>query len=53
MCHDPAAAGTPAEQWAGVDCQEFADTVCAKLAKMGESAAVIGEIVKGTGEVRI
>lgn len=29
VCHDPAAAGTPAEQWAGVDCQEFADTVCA------------------------
>jgi phosphoribosylformylglycinamidine cyclo-ligase len=31
----------------------YADSVCAKLAKMGESAAVIGEIVKGTGEVRI
>jgi hypothetical protein len=29
VCHDPAAAGTPAEQWASVDCQEFADTVCA------------------------
>ncbi|NBQ13837.1 MAG: hypothetical protein EBU31_04330 [Proteobacteria bacterium] len=31
----------------------FADAVCAKFAKMGESATVIGEIVKGTGEVRI
>ena len=29
VCHDPAAADTPAEQWAGVGCQEFADTVCA------------------------
>jgi hypothetical protein len=23
VCHDPAAADTPAEQWAGVGCQEF------------------------------
>lgn len=29
VCHDPAAADTPAEQWAGVGCQEFTDTVCA------------------------
>jgi phosphoribosylaminoimidazole (AIR) synthetase len=31
----------------------FADAVCAKLAKLGEEAAVIGEIVKGSGEVRV
>jgi len=29
VCHDPAAADSPAEQWAGVGCQEFTDTVCA------------------------
>jgi hypothetical protein len=29
VCHDPAAADTPAEQWADVGCQEFPDTVCA------------------------
>jgi phosphoribosylformylglycinamidine cyclo-ligase len=31
----------------------FSDAVCAKLAKLGESPVVIGEIVKGTGEVRL
>jgi phosphoribosylformylglycinamidine cyclo-ligase len=31
----------------------FADTVCAKLARMGETAMVIGEIVKGSGAVQI
>ena len=31
----------------------FADAVCTKLARMGETAMVIGEIVKGSGAVRI
>ena len=31
----------------------FADAVCTKLARMGETAMVIGEIVKGSGDVRI
>jgi phosphoribosylformylglycinamidine cyclo-ligase len=31
----------------------FADAVCARLAKLGESPAVIGEVVKGSGEVRL
>jgi len=31
----------------------FSDAVCAKLAKLGESPTVIGEIVKGNGEVRV
>jgi phosphoribosylaminoimidazole (AIR) synthetase len=31
----------------------FSDAVCSKLAKLGESPAVIGEIVKGSGEVRV
>jgi phosphoribosylformylglycinamidine cyclo-ligase len=31
----------------------FSDAVCAKLAKLGESPSVIGEIVKGNGEVRV
>ena len=30
----------------------FSDAVCAKLAKLGEAPVVIGEITKGTGEVR-
>jgi phosphoribosylformylglycinamidine cyclo-ligase len=31
----------------------FADAVCTRLAKLGESPTVIGEIVKGSGEVRL
>jgi phosphoribosylformylglycinamidine cyclo-ligase len=31
----------------------FAEAVCAKLSKLGEEPAVIGEITKGTGEVRL
>jgi hypothetical protein len=31
----------------------FADAVCTRLAKLGESPSVIGEIVKGSGEVRL